>query len=125
VFGRALPKGLLRRRWNCFGGATIYDSTKMALRTAPPEESEPKPRRSPTKQTFNQELVAHVGDFGIAKILFHSESDKLINSNNTIGIRGTIGYGTPGNSNLNILVRKKYKNLLMNDVCLRNCRIYG
>ncbi|KAF8694052.1 hypothetical protein HU200_038504 [Digitaria exilis] len=44
---------------------------------------------------LNQEMVALVGDFGIARILPNSTSEQLIDSKSTIAIRGTIGYVAP------------------------------
>lgn len=47
-------------------------------------------------------MTAHVGDFGLAKFLLELMNPK---QGNSIGIRGTIGYTTPGNSNLlNLLI---------------------
>ena len=51
----------------------------------------------PSNILLDQDLVAHVGDFGLAKIFPDSASEQAINSKSTIGIRGTIGYVAPGN----------------------------
>ena len=51
----------------------------------------------PSNILLDRDFVAHVGDFGLAKIIFAPESEQLINSTSTIGIRGTIGYVAPGN----------------------------
>jgi hypothetical protein len=54
----------------------------------------------PSNILLDQELVAHVGDFGLAKILPNPASEQQVDSNSPVGIRGTIGYVAPGNSKL-------------------------
>ncbi|KAL6896556.1 hypothetical protein ACP4OV_007128 [Aristida adscensionis] len=49
----------------------------------------------PSNILLDRNLNAHVGDFGLAKILSDSEGKILINSKSTIGIRGTVGYLPP------------------------------
>ncbi|CAM0150307.1 unnamed protein product [Urochloa decumbens] len=49
----------------------------------------------PSNILLNEDLVAHVGDFGLAKILYDTASGQLIDSKSTVGIRGTIGYVAP------------------------------
>jgi serine/threonine protein kinase len=52
----------------------------------------------PSNILLNEDFVACVGDFGLAKILYASEGEQVINSKSFTGIRGTIGYVAPGNS---------------------------
>ncbi|KAF8701513.1 hypothetical protein HU200_033537 [Digitaria exilis] len=52
----------------------------------------------PSNVLLNEDFVACVGDFGLAKILYDSEAEQVINSKSFTGIRGTIGYVAPGNS---------------------------
>jgi serine/threonine protein kinase len=54
----------------------------------------------PSNILLNQDMRAHVGDFGIARILDEATSQQPINSNSSIGIRGSIGYIAPGNSDM-------------------------
>ncbi|KAG0529812.1 hypothetical protein BDA96_05G129500 [Sorghum bicolor] len=49
----------------------------------------------PSNILLDQDLVAHVGDFGLAKILPNPASEQQVDSNSTMGIRGTIGYVAP------------------------------
>ena len=53
----------------------------------------------PSNILLNQDMRARVGDFGIARVLDEATSRHL-NSNSSIGIRGSIGYIAPGNSNM-------------------------
>lgn len=43
---------------------------------------------------LDADMVAHVGDFGLAKILFE-KSSVFYQSLSSMGIRGTIGYAAP------------------------------
>ncbi|CAL5089341.1 unnamed protein product [Urochloa decumbens] len=49
----------------------------------------------PSNILLNQDMRARVGDFGIARILDEAASKQPINSNSSIGIRGSIGYIAP------------------------------
>ncbi|XBI42318.1 hypothetical protein VPH35_126662 [Triticum aestivum] len=49
----------------------------------------------PSNILLNEDLVAHVGNFGLAKILSEPAAEQLINSKSSNGIRGTIGYVAP------------------------------
>jgi serine/threonine protein kinase len=53
----------------------------------------------PSNILLAEDMSARVGDFGISKILPESASKTLQSSNSIAGIRGTIGYVAPGNSN--------------------------
>ena len=50
----------------------------------------------PSNILLNQDMRAHVGDFGIARVLDESTSKTQMIYNSSIGIRGTIGYIAPG-----------------------------
>ncbi|KAK3431445.1 hypothetical protein EUGRSUZ_E03150, partial [Eucalyptus grandis] len=44
---------------------------------------------------LDADMVAHVGDFGLAKFLLGSSIDNVANQMSSMGIRGTIGYAPP------------------------------
>ena len=44
---------------------------------------------------LDAEMVAHVGDFGLAEVLDQGRS-LLQQSSSSVGFRGTIGYAAPG-----------------------------
>jgi serine/threonine protein kinase len=45
---------------------------------------------------LDEDFGAHVGDFGLAKIVPEPATEQLVNSKSSVGIRGTIGYVAPG-----------------------------
>jgi serine/threonine protein kinase len=50
----------------------------------------------PSNILLDEDFVAHVGDFGLAKIVIEPAAEQPVNSKSSIGIRGTIGYVAPG-----------------------------
>jgi hypothetical protein len=54
----------------------------------------------PSNILLNLDMRARVGDFGIATVLDEATSKHPVNSASTLGIRGSIGYIAPGNTNL-------------------------
>ncbi|XP_074279767.1 uncharacterized protein LOC141605045 [Silene latifolia] len=63
----------------------------------------------PSNILLDNDMVAHVGDFGLARFLTQPQHP---NQSSTIGIKGTIGYAAPGNnsviSNYNISTAYTY-----------------
>lgn len=49
----------------------------------------------PSNVLLDDDIVGHVGDFGLSKFIPESKSHPLVSS--SVGIRGTIGYAPPGN----------------------------
>jgi len=52
----------------------------------------------PSNILLTQDMSARVGGIGIARILNEVARETRVNSNSTIGVRGSIGYVAPGNS---------------------------
>jgi serine/threonine protein kinase len=46
---------------------------------------------------LDADMVAHVGDFGLAKVLVEPSSS-VEQPTGSMGFRGTIGYAAPGNA---------------------------
>ncbi|CAN0907876.1 Receptor kinase-like protein Xa21 [Linum grandiflorum] len=57
----------------------------------------------PSNVLLDADMVAHVGDFGLARIL-SSNNNSPGNESSTIGIRGTFGYAPPGKETALIIV---------------------
>lgn len=51
----------------------------------------------PSNVLLDEDLTAHVSDFGLARLLPNSSEDVNLNQFSSLGIKGTIGYAAPGN----------------------------
>ncbi|XP_037494129.1 probable LRR receptor-like serine/threonine-protein kinase At3g47570 [Jatropha curcas] len=49
----------------------------------------------PSNVLLDDEMTAHIGDFGLAKFLSHSIQNKFTTQSSSAGLRGTIGYAPP------------------------------
>ena len=50
----------------------------------------------PSNILIDDEMIGHIGDFGLAKFLFDVIEDYSIDPLSSVGVRGTVGYTHPG-----------------------------
>ena len=71
----------------------------------------------PSNVLLDNEMIRHVGDYGLARFLLETTQDCFTNQSSSIGLRGTIGYAPPGEYlynflTLNYFFFSKYLNIL-------------
>ena len=64
----------------------------------------------PSNILLDDDMVAHVGDFGLARFKFDTTSPSLVDSTSTssLAIKGTIGYIAPGTVPVHLCSKYKY-----------------
>ena len=51
----------------------------------------------PNNILLDDDLTAHISDFGLARLLSKSGKEAFLNQLSSVGIKGTVGYAAPGN----------------------------
>ena len=51
----------------------------------------------PSNILLDDDMIAHISDFGLARLLSKSGKEAFLNQLSSAGIKGTVGYAAPGN----------------------------
>ncbi|CAN6977991.1 unnamed protein product [Brassica rapa subsp. trilocularis] len=74
----------------------------------------------PSNVLLDDDLTAHVSDFGLARILLKYDEEAFINQLSSAGIRGSIGYAAPGKPITHIIGKRPTDEMFGGDFTLRS-----